>query len=370
MTLRVLVLGGYGNFGGYICRALAGDENIQLIVGGRNKAKAEAFAKGLVAVNPAEAAEVDISDPMAAAAACRPGLVIHTVGPFQTQDYRVAEAAVACGAHYCDLADARAFVAGIGALDAAAREAGVAAIAGASSVPCLTAAYLDAAQAEFAAIESVDYGISAAQQTNRGLGTASAILSYVGRPFTMLRGGAIRRVFGWQGLHSEIYPELGRRWFGYCDIPDLELFPARYPSLKTMRFCAGHEIALLHLGTWLLSWLVRLRLLPRLDRWSGPLLHASFLFDPLGSGRSGFHMYIEGKARDGARLVRRHWMIARRGHGPNIPCMPAILIARKLAKGEALVPGARPCLDLIALDEYLAALAGLDISVLGETAQA
>lgn len=364
MTLRVLVLGGYGNFGGYVCRALAGDACIQLIVAGRSRAKAEAFAAGLAAANPAAAAVVDIADPAAAIAECRPDIVIHTVGPFQAQDYRVAEAAIACGAHYCDLADARAFVAGIGALDEAAKETGVAVIAGASSVPCLTAAYLDAARAEFAAIERVDYGISAAQQTNRGLGTASAILSYVGRPFTTLRNGAMRRVFGWQGIHSEVYPELGRRWFGYCDIPDLALFPARYPSLKSIRFCAGHEIALLHFGTWLLSWLVRLRLLPPLDRWSDFLLKASFRFDRWGCGRSGFHMYIEGEGRDGARLVRRHWIIARQGHGPNIPCMPAILIARKLAAGEAVAHGARPCLDLIGLDEFLVALDRLDVSLL------
>jgi hypothetical protein len=366
VTLRVLVLGGYGNFGSYVCRALAGDSRIQLILAGRNLAKAQRFAGELAAVNRAEAARIDIADPAAALAACRPDLVIHTVGPFQSQDYRVAQAAIACGAHYCDLADARDFVTGIDALDTAARAAGVAVVAGASSVPCLTAAYLDAAREEFDAIERVDYGISAAQQTNRGLGTASAILLYVGRPFTTLRDGAMRRVFGWQGLHSEVYPGLGRRWFGYCDIPDLALFPARYPTLQAMRFSAGHEIAALHVGTWLLSWLVRWRLLPRLDRWAGLLLRASFLFDRWGSGRSGFHMYIHGQGRDGRPLLRRHWIIARSGDGPNIPCMPAILLARRLAAGEALGAGARPCLDLITLDEYLSALDGLDVSVIAE----
>jgi hypothetical protein len=366
MTLRVLVLGGYGNFGGYICRALANDERIQLIIAGRDRAKAQASADRLGAANPALAAKVDIGDPIVAMASSEPDLVIHTVGPFQQQDYRVAEAAIACGAHYCDLADARAFVAGIGALDERAQQAGVAVVAGASSVPCLTAAYLDAAQAEFTSLESVDYGISAAQQTNRGLGTASAILSYVGRPFTMLRKGRMARVFGWQGVHSEVYPQLGRRWFGYCDIPDLALFPERYPALRTMRFCAGHEIAILHLGTWLLSWLVRLRLLPPLDRWSGALLRASFLFDRWGSGRSGFHMYIRGTGPGGSPLERRHWIIARSGDGPNIPCMPVILIARRLAAGKQLESGARPCLDLITLEEYLTALEGLDVSVIDE----
>ncbi len=363
--MRVAILGGYGNFGGYISRALASDRRIELVICGRDAGKARRFAEGLDAANPASSAVLDIVNPKDTLANIAPGLVIHTVGPFQGQDYRVAEAAIACGAHYCDLADARSFVCGIDTLDKQARQAGTTAIAGASSVPCLTAAYLDEA-AQVMAIEEVDYGISAAQQTNRGLGTASAILSYVGRPFTMMRGGAMRRVFGWQGLHSETYPGLGRRWFGYCDIPDLDLFPSRYPDLKQMRFCAGHEIALLHFGTWLLSWGVRLRLLPRLDRWSDTLLRASFQFDPLGSGRSGFHMIIRGKGREGRAAERRHWMIARQGHGPNIPCMPAILIARRLAGGEAIEPGARPCLDLITLEEYLAALEGLDISVIDQ----
>jgi len=37
--------------------------------------------------------------------------VIHCAGPFQSQDYRVALAAMAAGAHYLDLADGRQFVA-------------------------------------------------------------------------------------------------------------------------------------------------------------------------------------------------------------------------------------------------------------------
>lgn len=364
MTLRVLVLGGYGNFGSYVCRALASNPLIQLIVAGRDIAKAQAFAADLNASNPPEAAAIDIGQPAEAIAACRPGLVIHTVGPFQGQDYRVAEAAIACRAHYCDLSDARGFVVNIGRLSEAARDARVAVVAGASSVPCLTAAFLDAALPDFAAIESVEYGIASAQETNRGLGTAAAILSYVGRPFAALRDGRMRRVFGWQDIRSEVFPELGRRRFGNCDFPDLELFPTRYPTLLSMRAGAGHEIAVLHFGIWLLSWLVRLGLLPRLDRWAPRLHNASFLFDRWGSGKSGFYMAISGTALDGKPLVRRWWMIARAGHGPNIPCTPAILIARRIAAGELPEPGARPCLDLIRLHEFLTALEGLDVSVI------
>lgn len=371
MVSRVLVIGGYGNFGSYVARGLAPDPDIQLLIGGRSRDKAEAFASGLGACNPAQGAAIDIGHDLdEALERARPDAVIHSVGPFQRQDYRVAEACIARGAHYFDLADARGFVTGIGALDAKARAAGVAVVSGASSVPCLTAAIVDHYRGRFVRLEALDYGISAAQQTNRGYATATAILSYVGRPFRRLRQAKWATVHGWQGLHAQVYPELGRRLFGDCDIPDLDLFPARYPDLRSVRFCAGHEIAALHLGTWALSWLVRFRLLPRLDRFARLLLKASSLFDRLGSGRSGLHMILRGVDEAGRPKTLRFFLIARAGDGPNIPCIPAILLAQRLARGEAIAPGARPCLDLIDLDAYLAALEGLDISVIVEGAHA
>lgn len=237
MVARVLVIGGYGNFGGYIARSLAGDAGIRLLIGGRSTDKASSFLNTLETANVAEAHEIDIADDAGSALMrIRPDIVIHTTGPFQSQDHRVARACIAQGCHYIDLADARDFVATIGVLDAEARAQDVLVVSGASSVPCLTAAVIDDYLPRFSRLESVDYGISAAQQTNRGLATASAILSYVGKPFTSLRVGRATTVHGWQDLHAEHYPELGMRLFGDCDIPDLALFPARYSTLKTMRF--------------------------------------------------------------------------------------------------------------------------------------
>lgn len=360
---RILIIGGYGNFGSYIARALAQDRNISLLIGGRSQAKADVFASSLEAGNPAQGYAVDIGgDIVGRLAELAPDIVVHTTGPFQTQDHRVARAAIAAGAHYLDLADARRFVATIGELDEEAKAAGVAVIAGASSVPCLTAAFIDCYRPHFARLESAVYGIAAAQATNRGLGTAAAILSYVGKPFTVLAHGGRKRVFGWQGLHAVRYPELGVRLFGYCDVPDIELFPDRYPELRELRFAAGHEVKLLHIGTWLLSWAVRLDLVRSLAPHAAPLLKLSFLFDPLGSDKSGFHMFLSGIDEHGAPKVIRIFMVARQVHGPNIPCLPAIILARRIASGERLEPGARPCLDLIGLDELMASMDHLDIT--------
>jgi hypothetical protein len=363
VTCRVLIIGGYGNFGGYIARTLADDPNISLLIGGRSHEKARAFANSLDGANPALGCVLDIDGQLSSSLrGLHPNVVIHTTGPFQTQDHHVVRAAIGAGAHYLDLADARRFVASIGELDEEARRAGVAVIAGASSVPCLTAAFIDRYRPVFRRLESVRYGIAAAQATNRGLGTAAAILSYVGKPFTILRGGRRKRVFGWQGLQAVRYPELGIRLFGYCDIPDLEIFPERYPELRDLEFVAGHEVKLLHLGTWLLSWLARFHIVKSWAPYARQLLHLSFLFDSLGSDKSGFHMFLDGRGPSGTAVRVTVFMIARQVHGPYIPCMPAIILAKRIAAGHAPEPGARACLDLIDLDALMGAIADLDIT--------
>lgn len=320
-------------------------------------------------MNPAEGAAIDVDGDIAAALArLAPDVVVHTSGPFQTQDHRVARACIAQGCHYLDLADARDFVATIGALDAQARARGVLVVSGASSVPALTAAVVDDALPGFRRLDGIDTGISAAQQTQRGLATTAAVLGYAGRPVPSLRGGQPHALHGWQATRAVRYPELGWRLFGACDVPDLALFPARYPTLQSLRFAAGHEVPLLHAGTWALSWLVRLGLVSSLAPRAAALLRLAGWFDRLGSGRSGFHMRLTGLGHDGRPRERRFFLLAGSGHGPQIPCVPAILLAQRLAAGTERRRGAMPCLDLVTLDDYLAALEGFDIRVVREPA--
>lgn len=360
--LRVAIIGGYGNFGAHVARSLAGDPGIQLIIAGRSLAKAQAFARALDAANPAEAGVYDFAGPREALAALKPDCVINMVGPYNGQSYAVAEAAIACGAHYCDIADAREFVTGIGVLDEKAKAAGVAVIAGASSIPALTAAYADAALEEMRAIRSLDYGISGAEQSNAGAGTVAAVLSFVGQRFAQLVGGRLTEVTGWGDQRRVVLPGIGARWFGRANAPDLDLFAARYPGLRDHSFWAGHAILPMHFGTALMGWLTRLQLLPRLDRFAPQLVRIASLFNWLGTGTSGFFMIIEGECADGLPLIRRHFIIARSGHGPYIPCIPVIAIAKAMAAGRTYEPGARPCLGIVNLAEFRAAFADFDIT--------
>lgn len=350
---HILVIGGYGNFGKVISERLAATEGITVIVAGRSADKAEALAKRL----NCEWQCVDLNDGFAQTLAdISPDIVIHTAGPFQGQDYEVARACIEQGCHYIDLADDREFVANIGTLDQAAKDKGVLVVTGASSVPCLSAAVMDEYADQFDAVEEIDYGITTAQKSERGLATTRAVLSYVGKPFATLINGRMQEIYGWQGLHREEYPELGKRWLSNCNIPDIAVFPERYPSLKTIRFYAGLEIGIIHVGLWLLSWPVRWFGINGLQKIAKPMLAASNMFDLFGSENSAFHMRLKGGEKTGLFTI-----IAKNNHGPNIPCIPSIVLAQKIAQQNFAETGATPCIGKISLKEYMGALDGLDI---------
>jgi hypothetical protein len=353
----VLILGGYGNFGKRIAAALVKD-GVPVVIVGRDTGKSAALAEELGPL--ATPAAFDANTGLAAQLGrLQPCAVVNTCGPFQNADYRVAETCIARGVHCIDLADGRDFVTGITRLDAAVRAKGVVVISGASTVPGLSSAVLEHFRREFTSFSSLRFGISPGQKTERRLATTQGILSYVGKKLRPFAGHA--RAYGWQDIHRQRYPELGTRWMGNCDIPDLDLLPQAY-GIKSIRFSAGLELAPLHLGLWLLSWLVRFKLPLNLPRHAGPLLQASNWFDRFGSADGGMHMIVEGTTADGVPHRRQWFIVAKGGYGPHIPTIPAIVLARKPAAGARLETGAYPCVGLVTLAEYLGALSDYPIS--------
>jgi hypothetical protein len=117
-------------------------------------------------------------------------------------------------------------------------------------------------------------------------------------------------------------------------------------------FRAALEVAPTQYGFAMLAALRRLGLpldSPRLASW---LHQIGRLFDRFGSPDGGMVVRLRGLAPGGAAL-RLAWNIfAPDHHGPEIPCMAAILLAQKLAGGEALPVGAMPCMGLLRLDDF------------------
>lgn len=362
--MRVLVLGGYGLFGSRIVRALAGDAGLTVVVAGRDRARAEALVAALATASATlESASIDTQadDFAQRLAGLRPDAVIDTAGPFQGRGYGVAEAVLAAGAHCIDLADGRAYVAGIGALDERARTAQRWAISGASSVPGLHAAAIEAHRHRFATLDSVDTAISPGNRTPRGWATTQAILGYVGKPFRVRAGGEWTTAHGWQSLRRLRVDGLGARWVARCDVPDLELLPARYPELRDVDFRAGLELRRMHFGLWLGGLAVRLGIVRSLSPWAKPLFALSQRWQDTGSDIGLMQVRMRGRGHDGAPLAIEWTLVARDGDGPQIPATASVVLVRKLARGALPGSGATPCLDLFTLDEFMAALSGYAI---------
>ncbi len=362
---RVVVLGGYGAFGGRVAERLARVAGIELIIAGRREEQARAFAARLATRAQAKVAGMglDAADiPAAVLGDILPAVLINATGPYQDQDYSLARACIAARVHYLDLADARGFVSGIGALDAEARNAGVLVVSGASTMPAVSGAVVDAHAVQFARLSAVRTTIAPGNNFDPGLATAQSILGTLGRlledPSTA--GGGHR--YGWQGLQRQNLPGLGARWLGLCDAPDLDLFPGRYPGLERINVYAALEVGAFHLGLWSLSWLVRGGLLRHPQRLAGPLLAAKRRLGFLGSDRGGMLVTLEGLDHGGGPKKTEWSLVAGSGHGPHVPATPSVLLAKQLISGELQTRGAMPCVGLFTLADFLAEIADLDIT--------
>ncbi|HEY9348186.1 MAG TPA: saccharopine dehydrogenase NADP-binding domain-containing protein, partial [Inquilinus sp.] len=193
--LRVLILGGYGTFGGRLAKLLANEPRLTLLIAGRSQAKAETFCRALggaaETVPLAFDRDADASARITAAGA---DIVVDATGPFQAYGeapYRVVEACIAAGTDYLDLADGADFVEGIGRFDDAARARGVAVLAGVSSFPVLTAAVVRHLARGVARVESIEGGIAPSPYAGVGLNVIRAIASYAGQEVRLTRGGTL-----------------------------------------------------------------------------------------------------------------------------------------------------------------------------------
>jgi len=207
----VLVLGGYGFFGHRICAALARNPALRVLIAGRDITRATTAARSL-GLPPEQAVCLNAQAPDLANYLRRlqVDILIHTAGPFQGQDYTVARAAIDAGCHYIDLADGREFVAGITALDVAAKEHGLTITSGASSVPALSSAVVDRYLPEFERLDAIRIGISSGARAP-GLATVRGVFSYAGKPVRVLQDGSWATAFGWRGLERHQFPSpLGR----------------------------------------------------------------------------------------------------------------------------------------------------------------
>jgi hypothetical protein len=364
-ALRVLILGGYGTFGGRLAQLLADEPRLTLLIAGRARDKAEAFCTQLRATARLESIVFDREgDVEAALAAAKPDVVVDASGPFQAyagDPYRLVRACMALGIDYLDLADGSDFVGGIAQFDAAAKARGVAILSGVSSFPVLTAAVVRRLSHGIARLDSVTGGIAPSPYAGVGLNVIRAIASYAGKPVRLKRDG--RAAVG-RGLietrRFTIAPPgcvpLRPTLFSLVDVPDLQALPKLWPELKSVWMGAGPVPEILHRALIVLARAVPLGLLRSLGAFA-PLMHAAANVLRWGEHRGGMFVAVEGADAEGRPIARSWHMIAEGDDGPLIPSMPAEAIIRRRLDGHRPAPGARAATRDLELADYEALFA-------------
>lgn len=293
MTLRALIVGGYGIFGGRIVELLKDEPRLELIVAGRSPERAKAFCArqhGRATLEPAVFdRNGDLSHHLTA---LRPALLIDARRPFQAygQDrYRVIEACIANRVPYLDLADGADFVDGVQSLDAAARASGVSVLSGVSSFPVLTAAATRRLAVGLARVDAIRAGIAPSSYAIVGENVIRAITGYAGQPSRVRRDGQTM---------------------------------TGYPFTEQMRFTVT-PLAL----------------------WASD--HVGW-----GAHRGGMFVEVEGVDAAGQPVTRSWHLEAEGDDGPLIPSMAIEGIVRRLLDGQRPDAGARAAARELELEDY------------------
>jgi uncharacterized protein DUF4166/saccharopine dehydrogenase-like protein len=360
MALKVLILGGYGTFGGRLAQLLADEARLTLIIAGRSLAKAQAFCAGLRSAATSIPAVFDRDgDVERQLRELAPDVVVDASGPFQsygTDPYRVVRAALALGVHYLDLADGSDFVRGIARFDATARARGTFVLAGVSSFPVLTAAVVRALAGDMTRIDAVTGGIAPSPYANVGVNVIRAIASYGGKPVSLMRDG--RKATAYALIDSRRYTiappgrlPLHSIRFSLVDVPDLQVLPELWPDLRSVWMGAGPVPDILHRALSALAWLVRLKLLSSLSPFAG-LMYRTINVLSWGEHRGGMFVAVEGQGRGGERIERSWHLLAEGEDGPLIPSMAAEAIIRRCLADRPPAAGARAAATDLELADY------------------
>jgi hypothetical protein len=355
--MKILILGGYGVFGGRLAQLLSNISQATLFICGRNAEKASAYCagfEGLAVASPLALDRCDIADGLVR---LKPDLVVDASGPFQdygADRYRVVEACIAAKINYLDFADGADFVFGISQFDQQAKSAGVFVLSGVSSFPVLTAAVLREI-AKTMDINKIEGGIAPSPYAGIGLNVMRAVVCYAGSPVTLTRNGSISSGVGLAESIRYTVAAPGRLplrniRFSLVDVPDLQVLPPEHPTITDIWMGAGPVPEILHRILNLLAMARHWFNLPSLVPLSRLFYNVLNLMK-FGEHRGGMFVHAEGTT-NGQRVERSWHLLAEGDDGPFIPSMAIEGLIRRSLDGQPPKPGARPATHALELTDY------------------
>lgn len=367
--MKILIIGGYGIFGGRLAELLSEREELTLVIAGRSLPQAKAFCQSRLNQKNVLPAVFDRNGDVASALAkINADLVIDASGPFQGyghDPYRVVKACIAQKINYMDFSDASDFVKGIAQFDDAAKAANIFVLSGISSFPILTAAVVRKITVDFSSIKTIRGGIAPSPFAVVGLNVIKAITSYAGKPVKLVRGSKLDYGYGLlEHCRYTIAPKgckpLENVYFSLVDVPDLLVLPELWPSVESVWMGAGPVPEVLHKMLNGFAWLVRIRCLPSLV-FLAPIFHFVLNILRWGEHRGGMFVEVTGLNKHNVKTTRAWHLVAEGEDGPYIPAMALQALVLKCLHAERPNSGARPGTLELELEDYEALFAKRNI---------
>jgi hypothetical protein len=117
-------------------------------------------------------------------------------------------------------------------------------------------------------------------------------------------------------------------------------------------FRAALEVSLQHHALWIIAAFRRMGLEFPVARWGPFFDRVGTWLNWFGSDTGGMRIRIAGRDDAGQGRHRTWELVAENNHGPEIPCMAAVILANTLNRGNALAPGARICMGTLELSDF------------------
>jgi hypothetical protein len=327
---RIIVLGGFGFFGGMIVRRL----------------RAEGFAPLLGSRRSQADVVLDIHDPDSIRAVLRNGdIVVDAVGPYQDRGPTLVQAAIDVGFDVIDLADSLRYVQQVYRLQDEINASACHIFTACSTVSAISAASLQLSGLRRP--RRISGFLVPSTKYTAVNGTAVSLLRSIGQPVEVYHDASLQTRIGWRSARSFHMPKpIGRVKGRLFESADAVTLPPRWPTLETVDYYVSTNV----------NGLNQIFTLASYSRWMRQFLNryhqyglslSRFLGHPYGG--VGYEVVDE---NDEAVAIT----YTSNDHGYIIPIAPAILAVRKLAAGNlpfrGLIPGDQQ-LDPDELIEFL-----------------
>jgi hypothetical protein len=277
-------------------------------------------------------------------------VAVNCAGPFGALGTALLEACLACGCHYVDIADDRAYAALVRSYSGRFHDRGLAAVYGCSSLPGISGALAKVAgtlRVPSAAVpERARVTLFIGNDNPKGKAAVRSLLGGLGKPIAAPQG----ILHGFRDREVVPLPRpFGHRAVFNFESPEYDLFP-QLLGVRSVSVKVGFELRLVNYGLALLAVLGS-------DHVSGVtdlLEHPARLLR--GIGTSGGAVMTELFCADGS--ARRSAVVARRD-GQRMAALPCAFVAQALLNDDCRMRGAATAYDVLGaaplLDRLVAA---------------